>query len=197
MQKSHLKVMIFVDEYGIKKSIEGNVYTGTLEFFDNSIDHETGTIFLRASIPNSKRELWPGQFVRLMLILDNIPNATLVPYQAVSRGLEGSYVFTIDKNNKAILHYVKVGQKEGSYIVINSDTIKPGDKVVVVGQMGLAPNVKVNVVGKENFPIPNFSKVRKTKYSKVEKMASKLDKQKYLNKNILKNKKLPETDNQQ
>ncbi|MCF7791995.1 MAG: efflux RND transporter periplasmic adaptor subunit [Victivallales bacterium] len=191
MKKRKLKVLLFVDEFGIEKSIQGKVYTGTLKFFGNSIDHETATIFLRAVIPNKKNELWPGQFVRLFLILDDIKDAVLVPYQSVNRGLKGNYLFKINKSNRAELVYVKVGQKMESYIVIYDKDIKPGDKIVTVGQMGLAPDVKVKIVEEDSFPKPDFTEARNAAYSKIEKVSKKIPKKDFINKKILKNKNIP------
>ena len=190
MDNKKLKVLVFVDEFGMKKPTAGNMYVGTLEFFDNSIDHETGTIFLRAIVSNKNKELWPGQFVRLFLILDNIDNAVLVPYQAVNQGLNGDYIFTVDKNNRAQLHYVKAGLKEDSYIVINDKNVEPGDKIVTVGQMGLEPNVKVNIVKEDKFPPPDFSKVEKANFSKVKNTREKISKKSFINKDIVKSKKI-------
>ena len=191
MDRKKLKVLIFVDEIGMSKPTEGKMYIGTLEFFDNSIDHETGTIFLRAIISNKAKDLWPGQFVRLFLILGKIENATLVPYQAVNHGLEGDYIFTIDKDNRAKLHYVKVGQKEDSYIIIDDKNITVDDGVVTVGQMGLAPNVKVNIIKEDKFPLPDFSRAENAKFSKIKNDNKKISKDKFLNKDLAKNKNLP------
>jgi membrane fusion protein, multidrug efflux system len=191
MDRKKLKVLIFVDELGLTKPTQGKMYVGILDFFDNSIDHETGTIFLRAEIPNKKKDLWPGQFVRLYLIIGKISNAMLVPYQAVNQGLEGNYIFTVDKNNRAQLHYIKVGQKEDSYIVIDDKNIKAGDKIVTVGQMGLAPNVKVNVVKEDKFPVPDFSKVENAKFSKIKSSGEKIAKDSFINKDIVKSKNVP------
>lgn len=191
MKKSKLKVLVFVDEFGIANTIAGKMYTGYLKFFDNSIDNETGTIFLRAVIPNQNKELWPGQFVRLFLVLDEIENATLVPYESVGQGLKGDYIFLVDKDNKARLKYVKVGQKEGDYIVINSKNVKPGEKVVTVGQMGLAPGVKVKILEEQKFNTPDFTREKKAKPSKVIKSTDKIQKDKIINKDVLKSRKIP------
>jgi membrane fusion protein, multidrug efflux system len=186
MNSHRLKVLLFVDEFGMENPTDGRMYNGFLEFFNNSIDHETGTIFLRALVSNKGKKLWPGQFVRLFLVLDEIKDAVLVPSQAVNQGLNGKYIFVIDKNDRAQLHYVKVGLTEGSYVVVEGKAISAGDKVVTVGQMGLAPNVKVRIVGRDKFPKPDFSKAETAGYSKVMKSGEKISKDKFLNKDIIK-----------
>ena len=147
MKKEMLKVVLEVEEFGVKKNSVGALHTGTLKFIDNAVSNQTGTIFLRATVPNPKRKLWPGQFVRIYLILNIEHDAILVPYISVKQGLKGSYLFVV-KNNKAILHYVTPKLRHEGYIGIKNkgNIIKAGDKIVTIGQMGLAPNVNVNIL---------------------------------------------------
>lgn len=153
--KGQLKVVIKVQEFGVKASGLSGVSIGDLMFFDNSVNNQTGTIFLRAIVANKDKKLWPGQFVKVYLILSIQENAMLVPIQAVNQGMKGDYLFTIH-NNKARVHYIAPGLKEADYIIINDDNgaIKAGDRVVTVGQMGLVPDVEVKIVGEDNFDLP-------------------------------------------
>lgn len=156
MSKNKLQVVVKFEEFGVQEDKASALYTGTLDFINNEVSNKTGTIFLRAVIPNPKEKLWPGQFVRVYLILDIEKNALLVPYISVQQGLKGYYLFAIE-NNKAILHYVTPGLRQDDYVSIKTDkkdTIKVGDKVVTVGQMGLAPNVSVKVVKENKFQRP-------------------------------------------
>ena len=148
MAKNKLKVVVKVEEFGVDEDKKGALYEGTLEFVNNEVSNQTGTIFLRALIPNADQRLWPGQFVRVYLVLNEYENALLVPYISVQQGLKGYYLFAV-KNKKAVLKYVTPGQRQDDYIVITSkekDAVKAGDIVVTVGQMGLAPNVLVNIL---------------------------------------------------
>jgi len=156
MKKNKLQVVVQIEEFEVKENKTGALYTGTLEFINNEVSNKTGTIFLRAIIPNPKEELWPGQFVRVYLILNIDKNALLVPYVSVQQGLKGYYLFTIERN-KAILHYVNPGLKHNDYIAITTvkkNAIKPGNKVVTVGQMGLTPNVNVKIIKEAKFQCP-------------------------------------------
>ena len=69
---------------------------GTLAFIDNTVDAATGTIKLRASVPNKDASLWPGQFVNAAVTLSEQRNAVVVPSEAVQTGPEGPYVFVVD-----------------------------------------------------------------------------------------------------
>ncbi|MEI6054785.1 MAG: efflux RND transporter periplasmic adaptor subunit [Lentisphaerota bacterium] len=168
MNKGSLKVIVSTESFGEGNSIIQNHYTGTLDFLNNTIDPATGNIYLRASIPNPKKEIWPGQFVSVRLIYYIKKNAILVPNQAVNMGLKGNFIFVV-KDNKAQLLWVKTGLKEGDYTIIEGivgeGKLSSGEEVVTVGQMGLVPNAAVNVVGKDTFeqPVSDTSLIQDSK----------------------------------
>ena len=120
-------------------------YSGELQMTDNTIDDTTGTISLRATVPNPDRILWPGQFADVKLIVSTAKDAVLVPGAAVQLGQNGMYTYVITDDNKADLgDEITVGQVEGDNVIIEKG-IKTGEKVVTYGQMGLSPGAKVHV----------------------------------------------------
>ena len=120
-------------------------YSGDLKMIDNTIDDTTGTISLRAIIPNPDRILWPGQFADVKLIVSTAKDAVLIPGAAVQLGQKGMYTYVITDDNKADLRdEITVGQVEGDNVIIEKG-IKTGEKVVTYGQMGLSPGAKVQV----------------------------------------------------
>jgi multidrug efflux system membrane fusion protein len=121
---------------------EDYAHSGELTFFDNKVDNTTGTVLLRALIDNRDRGLWSGQFANIRLILGIEKNAVIVPYEAVQLGQDGSFVFVVDEQNKAQLRLIEPGPRCEGDIVIRKG-VKAGEKVVTVGQMGLAPGVSV------------------------------------------------------
>ncbi|MEA3488834.1 MAG: efflux RND transporter periplasmic adaptor subunit [Candidatus Omnitrophota bacterium] len=139
MAKQRLKVEIHIpgDDKG--------TYTGELDFVDNSVDDLTGTVSLRATIPNKERRLWAGQFVKVRLILGTRKNAILAPYEAVRLGQKGAYLFIVTDDNEADLKQVLTGDREDDYIIIEKG-VEPGERAVTVGQLGLAPGVPVRIV---------------------------------------------------
>lgn len=168
MNKGSLKVIVSTESFGEGNSIIQNHYSGTLDFLNNTIDPATGNIYLRASIPNPKKEIWPGQFVSVRLIYYIKKNAILVPNQAVNMGLKGNFIFVV-KDNKAQLLWVKTGLKEGDYTIIEGivgeGKLNSGEHVVTVGQMGFVPDVAVNIVGKDTFeqPVSDTSLIQDSK----------------------------------
>jgi multidrug efflux system membrane fusion protein len=68
---------------------------GTLAVIDNQINTNTGTIVVKATFPNEKLRLWPGQFVNVRLLLTTRKDGLVVPAPAIQRGPDGAYVFVI------------------------------------------------------------------------------------------------------
>src|SRR5215467_3049286 len=117
---------------------------GKLSFLDNSADTTTGTIKLKAEFPNTDKALWPGQFVNVALTLHEQQDAVVTPSAAVQNGPNGQYVFVIKPDLTAELRNIKVTRAEGDDTVVASG-LQPGDQVVTVGQVRLAPGTKVSV----------------------------------------------------
>jgi len=123
---------------------------GELSFVDQAVQPGAGTIKARAATPNPDRALWPSQFVRVQLILQTLKDAKLVPSSAVQIGQNGPYVFVVKEDSTLDLRQVQPGQSQGDLTVIN-DGVKTGEKVVVSGQLQLAPGAKV--AAKEYVPV--------------------------------------------
>lgn len=119
---------------------------GLVYFVDNHIDLGTGTILLKGSLPNADELLWPGEFVRVRLLLKVIPNALLVPEEAVQMGQEGPFIYVFQPETSRV-EYRKVikGQTSDNFTQIEKG-IKAGEKVVLKGQVNLRPGVKVSLV---------------------------------------------------
>jgi multidrug efflux system membrane fusion protein len=129
---------------------ESAVETGRLAFFDNSVDTTTGTIMLRGIFDNPENRLWPGQFVKVSLILRIDPDALVVPSQAVQVGQSSSYVYVIKPDKTVEPRTVKVSRSGDGESVIASG-LKAGEQVVVDGQLRLTKDsvVEPRPAGKE------------------------------------------------
>ncbi len=115
---------------------------GELTFLDNSVQGTTGTVTLRATVPNDARGLWPGQFVRIRLVLTTLKNAVLVPAAAPQMSAGGPFVYVVRGDSTAEMRQVGLGQRQGEMIVI-SQGLKAGEQVVINGQLGVTPGGKV------------------------------------------------------
>lgn len=117
---------------------------GVITFLDNSVDQTTGTIKLKAAFDNSRKQLWPGQFVNLSITLAVRKNAVVVPSQAVQTGQKGQFVFVVKPDATAEIRPVVAGSGSNGLTVIENG-IRPGEQVVIDGQMRVVPGGKVEI----------------------------------------------------
>jgi multidrug efflux system membrane fusion protein len=127
---------------------QGSGRSGKLTFLDNAVQNGTGTVNLRATLPNSDRHFWPGQFVDVKLVLATHKGAVVVPYQATQMSQKGPYVYVVKSDGTADLRLVKLGQRQGNDVVI-TDGVAAGEKVVTTGQLTIVPGFKVRVTSPE------------------------------------------------
>jgi membrane fusion protein, multidrug efflux system len=116
---------------------------GDLYFIDNAVQPGSGTVKARAVTPNPDHAFWPSQFVRVRFILDMIKDALLVPSQAVQISQRGPFVFVVKPDDTVDLRPVKPGQRENGDLTVIESGVKPGETVVVTGQLALSPGAKV------------------------------------------------------
>jgi multidrug efflux system membrane fusion protein len=119
--------------------------TGAFDFLDSGVQPGAGTVRMRAILENKDRLFWPGQFVNVRIVLDTLKNAVLVPNEALQTGAQGNFVFIVKADNTVEARPVKPGQRQGNDIAI-SEGVKPGETVVVTGQIALAPGTQVMIV---------------------------------------------------
>ena len=118
--------------------------SGNVEFLDNAVQNATGTVNLRATIPNADRHFWPGQFVNVRLVLDMEKGTVLVPSQATQVSQKGPFVYVVKSDDTAELRPVTLGQRQGNDVVITSG-LAAGERVVLAGQLLIQPGGKVHV----------------------------------------------------
>lgn len=118
------------------------VQEGRLAFIDNNVDAATGTLLLKGEFANPNEILWPGEFVRVKLVLDSDPNAVIVPSVAVTAGPSGSFVYVLGSDSTVAVRPVVVQRTQGELSVIASG-VEPGEVVVTDGQLRLGPGSKV------------------------------------------------------
>ena len=122
---------------------------GELTFLDNAVQDATGTVTLRATVPNHEHRFWPGRFVRVRLVLDTLRGAVLVPATAPQVSGQGPFVYVVKADSTAELRPVTPGQRQGDLVVI-SRGLTAGERVVVNGQLGVTPGGKVRVAEAPN-----------------------------------------------
>jgi multidrug efflux system membrane fusion protein len=122
--------------------------TGTLAFIDNTVDTQTGTIRMKARIPNQDEIIWPGELVELRLILEVQTDALVIPESALQPGQNGAFVYIVE-NGKAQLKTVTVARQSGSQIVLASG-LAAGQQVIDNPPKNLKPDSPVELAGANN-----------------------------------------------
>ncbi|NLO79754.1 MAG: efflux RND transporter periplasmic adaptor subunit [Xanthomonadaceae bacterium] len=118
---------------------------GQLTTIDNQVDRATGTIRLKATLPNRDGMLWPGQAVVVQLQTGTTQGALVVPAVAVRHGLEGRYVFRITRDYQAEPVPVQVAFEDDEMAVIDAG-LAAGDVVVIDGHARLRAGSRVTPI---------------------------------------------------
>jgi len=124
------------------------VDTGKLTGIDNQVDPTTGTLKLKAELPNATYQLWPGQFVNVRLKVDTLTKAVVVPTSAVQRGPVGTFSYVIGEGDVVSARPVTVTQQNEHDAVIASG-LSPSDRVVTTGFANLSDGSKV-IIGRND-----------------------------------------------
>jgi membrane fusion protein, multidrug efflux system len=119
--------------------------TGTLQSIDSQIDTTTGTIRLKAIFPNADEALFPQQFVNVVLLLDTLKGAVLIPQAGVQRGAPGTYVYLVNAADQTVsVRKVTLGPGNATDISITQG-LAAGESVVVDGADKLKDGAQVQL----------------------------------------------------
>lgn len=115
-----------------------------VRFLDNGVDTATGTIQLKASLPNKDEKLSPGQFVNVSLVLDTLHNAVVIPTEAVQQGANGSFVFVAKDDSSVEVRNIRLASTEKQQAIV-AEGLKEGEAVVTEGQLRLTAGAKIRL----------------------------------------------------
>ena len=115
---------------------------GEVRFLDNAVDISTGTIQMKAVLPNADEKLTPGQFLNVSLLLDTLVKSVTVPNEAVQQGAEGNFVFVVKDDSSVETRKVETAASAGGVTAIRNG-VQADETVVTDGQLRLAPGVRV------------------------------------------------------
>ncbi|MBB6254397.1 multidrug efflux system membrane fusion protein [Nitrospirillum iridis] len=148
-------VRVTVDAY------PDRVFQGTITAIDPQVSSDTRTVKLQATIPNKDHILQPGMFSNVTVVLPVMPNQVTLPETAVDYSLYGDSVYIVrdgaGPDGKPMLHaeraFVKTGNRADGKVVVLSG-IKPGERVVAVGQNKLQNGAPVTLSDQGAPPAP-------------------------------------------
>jgi membrane fusion protein (multidrug efflux system) len=140
-------------------------HVGSLNFSEVSVDQSTGSVTLRAVVPNPDWRLLPGMFVHARLTQGRKEDAILVPQQAVLRDAAGEpAVWVVDESNQIELRQVSTARTVGNMWLIRRG-LESGEKVITEGLLQLRSGMTVDPVPASNVnPILDFSRFAANDY---------------------------------
>jgi multidrug efflux system membrane fusion protein len=118
--------------------------TGTLLAVDNQIDVATGTVALKAQVPNQDETLFPNQFVNVRMTVASA-QAPVVPTAAVQQGSIGTFVYKLKDDRTVTLQVIQTGWVDGRYTQVLKG-LNEGDRVVVDGADRLREGATISIV---------------------------------------------------
>jgi len=117
-------------------------HRGTIDFIDNQVDPSTGTIHVRAVLPNPDKLLAPGLFVRVRVPLGEPKPGVLVTDRAIGTDQDRKYVLVVNDKNVVEYRGVKLGPSQGGLRSV-AEGLAPGDWVIVNGIQRARPGATV------------------------------------------------------
>jgi membrane fusion protein (multidrug efflux system) len=125
----------------------GDIYgePGKVDFIDNEVDPNTGTVAVRAVFPNPRRLLLPGQFVTVVIHPEETARRPVVPVAAVEEDRQGKYVLLVGPDNRVEQRRITADrQVDQEWVVENG--LREGETVIVQGLQKVRPGIAVNPV---------------------------------------------------
>ncbi|MFO7802881.1 MAG: efflux RND transporter periplasmic adaptor subunit [Desulfovermiculus sp.] len=119
-------------------------HQGTIDFIDNKMDPQTGTIAVWARFENPKGQLVPGQYVNVFVQSAEAKMQPAVSQAAVQRDREGDFVFVVNKGNIVEKQRIKTGKVKDGKVMVTSG-LQKGELVIIQGIQKAAPEKRVNI----------------------------------------------------
>ncbi|MBX5141535.1 efflux RND transporter periplasmic adaptor subunit [Rhizobium lentis] len=120
----------------------GREFKGKLNFAENHVDSDSGTMRVRARFPNADLTLQPGLFGRIQVEASNTYSAVLVPDEAISSNQNERIVYVVDDDGTVRTKAVRTGPRLYGYRVIRAG-LDGSETIVVNGLMRIRPGAKV------------------------------------------------------
>ena len=120
-------------------------YKGLVDFADPLVDAKSGTFSVRAEMPNPDRELLPGQFTNVRVLLDVRENAVAVPTKAITIEKSGSFIFVVKADSTVEKRFIQTGPEVENMTVVERG-LRPNEIIVVEGQHKLSHGNRVEAI---------------------------------------------------
>jgi RND family efflux transporter MFP subunit len=147
---------------------EGYPHEGVLDYMDNTVDPQTGTIQVRGKFPNSDGALVSGLFAKIRIPIDTIKDALMVPEAALGADQGGRYLLVVNQKNQVEYRKVKLGPLEGKERAV-LEGIKAEDRVIIKGLQRVRAGMTVTPMTPEEEKAQAQAQEAKAKKAKAEK----------------------------
>lgn len=138
------------------RSAQNKLAHGKLLAIDNQIDTSTGTIKLKGQFGNEDGALFSNQFVNIKMKVNTLPSVMIAPVAAIQRGILGTFVYVVKKDQTVSVKQVTIGPVDGEKVAVLNG-LEANELIVVDGADKLRENSKVKVIS--SAPPPSLSEV--------------------------------------
>ena len=118
-------------------------FEGVVDYAENTLDSDTGTIVLRATFDNPSAELYPGLFARVRLPMEEAKDAVVVHEAAINTDLSGKFVYVIDTENIVAKRPVTLGERQDDGTIRVLEGLDAGETYIVQGGQRARPGMPV------------------------------------------------------
>jgi multidrug efflux system membrane fusion protein len=118
--------------------------SGVVALLDNQIDQTTGTIRVKATFPNARQRLWPGEFVSARVLVNMHKQALTIPAAALQRGPDGMFAYVVQADSTVGVRPLKVTLLGENTVIVDSG-LSAGERVVTSNIYRLEPGTTVRI----------------------------------------------------
>lgn len=122
-----------------------------VDFIDNAVDINSGTVRVRAVLSNPEAQLIPGQFIRAKVEGVMLSSVVAVPRKAVMSSPQGPFIWVVNGEQKVEFRPVQLGRSMGNNIIV-AGGLAPGDRYIVEGVLKVQPGIQVSAVAPDSAP---------------------------------------------
>jgi len=131
----------------------GAALSAPVDFTSNAVSSQSGTVELRANFGNADFSLLPGELVNVRVTLDDIPDALVVPHDAINEGPDGPYVYQV-QDGRAVQRDIKILFDDSRNVAVSGD-LRSGEQVIVEGQLRVTPGARVHIFAADDGARPS------------------------------------------
>ena len=117
-------------------------YHGAIEFVDNRIDAQTGSIRIRATFRNEDGSLMPGMYSKIRLAGSDVHDGILIDEKAIGTDLNNKFVLVVDSNNTVTYRKIDLGESLGDLRIVENG-LSEGESIIVNGLQRVMPGMQI------------------------------------------------------